>query len=788
MHLPTTDRPPFISTQRLFHLRPADGQAFLHPDAQRQWLKPETFRLRRSAAAQESSRDDVAGQFPAGAAWVEVENREAFLADISVERLCLTVDAGCGKTIAMRQAQYLRQARHPGHLAMLVNFSRLPTDVNSYAGTVLRGTDSQGQAPLLVKILQRVCPDGTLAWQLLQRKLRRGEFTLLVDALDQTGVDDSRTSAAELVEFLTQYPRARCIVSARPYAVNRLWTSLFAQAAQWEFAQVDTFTKSEQGTFIGAVRRDKLNQLEADVLVVPRALEAVRHIPLQELDSVKTAAEIYWRSLWHSLQKAFEDQDERIFRWKDDYLDEKSVLWLFSLLGFETTVQGLFDGVPEGKPFDDFVRRVWKIRRSELEQQGINSISQFGKSLEILGRLNEVIEFAALDHEGLQEIHWRSRTLQHFFAALWLTRYATADDRRWLARHVFVQTDRETSDWYEVWRAACEMPGKGETGVSAIPAARWDEPYARSMSVLFGIVTGETAPPPRWWNWIAALFVSAQRRLVVPRSTEMIFRCWKTLLQIASVGDPKDPARPLATAAIDRYLSEFRHGLTGAWGPQAQKVLRDFDEQWFVPLRCSKFWYGDEGTIKEIETPLQVAKYPVTHEIYALFDPGHETVFDQSPNSAAYLINWYDAWCVATWLHSRLLDEFEWEYACRAQQWGDCDTPPPRTIWCFGNDEAMLGNHAWYCDNFDRVGWGIPCVGQKRPNAFGLCDMHGTVCEWTSSLYHPDPGNERAAYRVLRGGSSNDVAHDCRSAFRNRMHPRDTVAGAGVRVARNLER
>ena len=125
-------------------------------------------------------------------------------------------------------------------------------------------------------------------------------------------------------------------------------------------------------------------QFDADALVVPRALEAVRNIPVTELDGVKTAGDVYWRSVWHSLQKAFEGQDDHIFRWEGDELHLERALWLFALLGFEMTKQRLFNGVSAGKPFDDFVQRLWSARESLLVAQGITSLPRLQKWLESL--------------------------------------------------------------------------------------------------------------------------------------------------------------------------------------------------------------------------------------------------------------------------------------------------------------------------------------------------------------------------------------------------------------------
>jgi len=132
----------------------------------------------------------------------------------------------------------------------------------------------------------------------------------------------------------------------------------------------------------------------------------------------------------------------------------------------------------------------------------------------------------------------------------------------------------------------------------------------------------------------------------------------------------------------------------------------------------------------------------------------------------------------------RLPSEAEWEYSARA------DTT---TRYSFGDDESELEDHAWYWENSE--GRTHP-VGQKKPNPWGLYDMHGNVWEWVQDEWHrnyegaPTDGSAwedgSGAFRVLRGGSYLGNAVLCRSAFRKNYVPGDRFSYFGFRLLREL--
>jgi formylglycine-generating enzyme required for sulfatase activity len=110
----------------------------------------------------------------------------------------------------------------------------------------------------------------------------------------------------------------------------------------------------------------------------------------------------------------------------------------------------------------------------------------------------------------------------------------------------------------------------------------------------------------------------------------------------------------------------------------------------------------------------------------------------------------------------RLPTEAEWEYACRAGTKAD---------YSFG-DRRRAGDHAWFSDNAERK---THPVGQKKPNPWGLFDMHGNVAEWCNDVYakdyyassdKPPRGPKDGKENVLRGGSWKSSGDALRSAYR----------------------
>ncbi len=232
-------------------------------------------------------------------------------------------------------------------------------------------------------------------------------------------------------------------------------------------------------------------------------------------------------------------------------------------------------------------------------------------------------------------------------------------------------------------------------------------------------------------------------------------------------------------------------------GSPASETNRSDDEGPQFEVKVEPFWMGTyEITWSEYMPYMALhdifkgfqthSLRPITPEREAyvitapsnLYDPSFTFVHGSKPRQPAVTMSQYAAKQYTKWLTGltgqfhRLPSESEWEYACRAGS---------ATAFHFGDDPSAFDEYGWYFDNADET---THEVGQKKPNAWGLYDMHGNVGEWVLDQHVKDhyqkfAGKSVAAAdaiawptklypRVVRGGSWDRDPEDCRAAARQR--------------------
>lgn len=261
-------------------------------------------------------------------------------------------------------------------------------------------------------------------------------------------------------------------------------------------------------------------------------------------------------------------------------------------------------------------------------------------------------------------------------------------------------------------------------------------------------------------------------------------------------------------------------------GPLSESTLLEL-----VELAGGEFWMGEDWFRHRVRVSgFAMAKYPVTQRQYAEVLGKNPSRYQEPTEDGerpedrpVEMVSWFDAvrFCnrlsereglaasysirepaegteaqpVVEWDRAangyRLPTEFEWEYACRAGT---------ETTYSFGDDETQLGDYAWFAGNSaDRP----HSVGKKKPNSWGLHDLHGNVFEWCGDWYEPNnvthDSNNRVTLtnpdgplwgseRVLRGGSFSFGPRVLRTASRHRLPPVNRYRGVGFRCVRGSVR
>jgi formylglycine-generating enzyme required for sulfatase activity len=224
--------------------------------------------------------------------------------------------------------------------------------------------------------------------------------------------------------------------------------------------------------------------------------------------------------------------------------------------------------------------------------------------------------------------------------------------------------------------------------------------------------------------------------------------------------------RVTADDGIPGYMVWIRPGTFTMGSPSGEKHRRD--------------WEGPQTKVT-ISRGFWMSKYEVTQAEYKAV-MGNNPSYFKGNNKPVGKVSWNDAVAYCAKLTEqekaagrlpggyeyRLPTEAEWEYAYRAGT---------TTRFSYGDDPeySLLGEYAWYYPN---SGGTTHPVGKKKPNRWGLYDMHGNLWEWCQDMYGNYPGGSvtdpqgavTGSYRVMRGGDWGSDKLSGRSAYRSWDH------------------
>ena len=252
--------------------------------------------------------------------------------------------------------------------------------------------------------------------------------------------------------------------------------------------------------------------------------------------------------------------------------------------------------------------------------------------------------------------------------------------------------------------------------------------------------------------------------------------CVALLVVALGCGDP-GPEAVIDPPTVYRTLAQMPKALTLDLGSGVQMEAFLIRVGVFR-MGSDKSEFEDERPVHEvaITEPFYIGRCPVTQDQWQALMGYNPSCF-QGPKHPVDGVSWEEAqvFCLRlgerTGKTVRLPTEAEWEFACRAGG---------TTEYCFGDGGDGLAEYAWYEVNSSRT---THPVGEKKPNAWGLCDMYGNVWEWCLDWYDPGyyadgprvdphgPPKSPLSAHVLRGGAWHVEAQYCRSASRGGDFP-----------------
>ena len=236
-------------------------------------------------------------------------------------------------------------------------------------------------------------------------------------------------------------------------------------------------------------------------------------------------------------------------------------------------------------------------------------------------------------------------------------------------------------------------------------------------------------------------FVETDKGIMVPYTvtlpgTEISFEMLPIPGGTTTIGSPDDEEHRL-----DDEGKQFKVQIEPFWMARCEVTWAEYKEFMntyliFKAFQAAEIRVLDESNLADTIT----APTP-------LYEPDTTFSLGDDPNQPAVTMSHYSARQYTKWLGAitgavyRLPSECEWEHACRAGT---------TTPYSFG-DADKIDDHAWYYENSDDA---YHAVGSKKPNAWGLHDMHGNVAELCLDQYHEDAYAEFAGKKTIDAWSA----------------------------------
>ena len=718
-----------------------------------------------------------------------------------LRHLVISDDPGQGKTVLSLQIQKL--------LCTPKSRSRIFGD--SYPRLVVHWMSRLPQTsmshPTILDVLMADAslvhgfPDESVRKKVIDYATAEGRLVIVLDAFDELPAEQKR-QVEKLFEQSSD--KIRWIVTGRDWAINReIADQKLFDPTDFFRLRIRAFSTKLQDLYMsralpGVEWRSVLSGSKKDwdeLLGLPATLrELIRALSLTSGKKGKalrfeSPSDLFCFSSQQMLLRELR-KDKNVEAIAEDGLDLKPTVAArlvqrgIGAVALEMALRGHWREVikPTTPELDAEIQDIWKWAEKRFIE-GVEDVSE--ESWKWVKKFLNQYEFnggASQADLGSESLVFRNVRIQELNLGRYLVNYASPTDLRGAIKSRPKQVSKSAKraqsvieclgleSWTNSWQCAIKMPvlerGK-DHGVKR-------ECYERGLRLLYERPSrvDQRRPTKLMWEAQEWLAKSAKLKALVPRLHKHLVAQFQAIKQI-----------PAYQSAVTELLDPERYVLLRC----GDEPVLDEDTGGFA--MGPDYWGDDRAVEVTLTQRFGVSKYQLMHEQFSVWDnigPGAES------NLPATEISWLDCYFFLVSLSServKLPDgreyrfdfptDAQWEYACRAGS---------TAAYCYGDDEKELTQYAWYEDN--RNNRPHP-VGEKKPNAWELYDMHGNVWEWCWDKYGAYPsepvtdpvGPKGGSYRVFRGGCWFIGAAYCRSAYRRWNDPSYRSHDYGFRVA-----
>lgn len=532
------------------------------------------------------------------------------------------------------------------------------------AGRLREFTRTEELIDYIARQLLRMANAPEVDWSLnavrvgLLRDVAEGRIVLIIDGLDHVAKDPPLLIESQNKGFFDACP---VVMAGRPQALNG-WKdergpgeSKYMIASRWRFIQPMEFSDDEAEVFLGNVggtpRRSLVEEHLAGLMHVPRVLEYVRTLGEADLKVVRTMADIYFRAVRPLVAAAMRRPAARRVgpdweRYDDDLVEphetqiephETQVDYMMAMLaalGFDSLCVTVNPDRPRDAPNSATSTTDARTQPSLLSPERKRrlgeriyvaneikrTMAELEKDLHGVVAMSSVIDNGILENPNtitLINIEWANRTVQQFFAALWLSRYADGAGAvaKVLAGEPLLPSPEPEFDALRarnyLFYPEADMLDLSWRDRGAPHIARTDITY--EFNLFLAEMPREAIDPIRWVAAASAwydpgLFTGPARKFRI-WSNEMLYRSWPTMMYYSSrslddwwdtsydnlskhpAGQPRpsretfsesDDATNLADLVLDRFLGDFERILRGEQEAEASKAALEMigGRQW----------------------------------------------------------------------------------------------------------------------------------------------------------------------------------------------------------------